>query len=66
VIMFILDLYFYRYPSLHLWLFWITTVATVLGMTFCFYSEATVRILKKFLPTERNRKDDDQAKIQAG
>jgi hypothetical protein len=38
LILFILDLFFYRMQALHLLLFWITTVSTTLGMIFCFYS----------------------------
>ncbi len=51
LILFILDLFFWRMPVLHLALFWITTVTTVLGMTFCFYAESVARLV-------RHRKND--------
>ncbi len=45
LILFVFDLFFHRQQTLHLVLFWITTVATVLGMLFCFYAESVVRLL---------------------
>lgn len=47
VIIFIFDLFFYRYHLLHLVLFWVTTSATVLGMLCCFYSDTIVKLCKK-------------------
>ena len=47
VILFILDLFYYKNQSLHLALFWVTTVATVIGMIGCFYSESVVHLIKK-------------------
>lgn len=47
LILFLLDLFFHRRPTLHLTLFWISTVATVLGMFFCFYSKAMVRLMRR-------------------
>jgi hypothetical protein len=47
LILFILDLYFYRYQTLHLFLFWVTTGATVLGMLFCFYAEWVVGLVTR-------------------
>jgi len=47
VILFILDLFYYKNQTLHLTLFWVTTVATVVGMLGCFYSEAIVNSIKK-------------------
>jgi len=44
LILFILDLFYYKNLSLHLALFWVTTAATVIGMTGCFYSEAVSRL----------------------
>lgn len=38
LILFILDLFFHRQQTLHLLLFWFTTVTTVGGMLLCFYS----------------------------
>ena len=46
-ILFILDLFFYRQPVLHLLLFWITTAATVAGMVFCFYADSVVKFIRK-------------------
>jgi hypothetical protein len=48
IILFILDLFYYKNQSLHLALFWVTTVATVVGMLGCFYSEAIANLIKKF------------------
>ncbi|MBU0676287.1 MAG: hypothetical protein KJ950_16730 [Proteobacteria bacterium] len=45
LVLFVLDLYFHRYQTLHLALFWVTTAATVMGMIFCFYAESVVRLL---------------------
>jgi len=47
IILFILDLFFYKYQTLHLALFWVTTVATVLGMIGCFYSPALAEMMAK-------------------
>lgn len=47
LILFILDLFFYRHQTLHLALFWVTTVATVLGMIGCFYSPALAERVAK-------------------
>lgn len=46
LILFILDLFYYTRPGLHLFLFWVTTGATVLGMLFCFYAETVVRLIR--------------------
>ena len=46
LILFVLDLLFYRYRSLHLVLFWITTAASLIGMVFCFYAEALSTLVK--------------------
>lgn len=43
LILFVLDLLLYRNPALHLFLFWVTTAATVLGMLFSFYAPGLVR-----------------------
>jgi hypothetical protein len=45
LILFTLDFFFYQNQSLHLILFWITSVTVVLGMIFCFYAEAIVRFV---------------------
>ena len=45
LILFILDLLLYENKSLHLFLFWITTGASVLGMVFSFYAESVVGII---------------------
>ena len=44
LVLFILDLFFHRQQTLHLLLFWITTGATVLGMTCCFYAESIAKL----------------------
>lgn len=45
LVLFILDLFFYENYSLHMALFWVTTIATVVGMTACFYSPAIARLM---------------------
>jgi hypothetical protein len=47
MILFVLDLFFYKQQALHLILFWVTTVTTVLGMTFCFYADSVVGLFRK-------------------
>jgi len=47
LILFILDLFFYRQQTLHLVLFWVTTVATVLGMIGCFYAPALAKMVNE-------------------
>jgi hypothetical protein len=47
LIVFVLDFFFYRSLTLHLLLFWITTVSLLLGMVFCFYAESFSRLLQK-------------------
>ena len=47
LILFILDLFFYDRQALHLALFWVTTVATVVGMIGCFYSPALAEMMKR-------------------
>lgn len=47
LILFVLDLFYYQQQTLHLVLFWITTIATALGMLFCFYAESVVELLTK-------------------
>lgn len=47
LVLFILDLFLYRHQTLHLLLFWVTTGATVLGMTCCFYAESMVELFRK-------------------
>ncbi len=56
LILFILDLLLYENKSLHLFLFWITTGASVLGMVFSFYAESVVGIIsgKQNVPEENN------------
>ena len=45
LILFVLDLLLYEKKTLHLFLFWITTGASVLGMVFSFYAESVVGII---------------------
>jgi len=47
LILFVLDLLLYKYLSLHLVLFWVTTGASVLGMLLCFYSQAVASVVQK-------------------
>jgi hypothetical protein len=47
LILFTLDLFFYRYQVLHQVLFWITTISVLVGMVFCFYAESFSRLVKK-------------------
>lgn len=47
LVLFILDLFFHRQQNLHLILFWITTGATVLGMTCCFYAESIAGMVRR-------------------
>ncbi len=47
LIVFVLDFFFYRFLTLHLVLFWITTVSLLLGMVFCFYAESFSRLVQK-------------------
>lgn len=44
IVLFLLDLFFFRHQLLHLLLFWVTTIATVAGMLFSFYAENVVRL----------------------
>ena len=45
LILFVLDLLLYERKILHLFLFWVTTGATVIGMLFCFYAESVVSLI---------------------
>jgi hypothetical protein len=49
LILFVLDLLFYRYRGLHLFLFWISTGALLIGMIFCFYAESLSQLVKRRL-----------------
>lgn len=44
-ILLVLDLLLYRFTTLHLFLFWITTGASVTGMVCCFYAEQIVSFI---------------------
>ncbi|MFW8601994.1 hypothetical protein ACOHYD_11015 [Desulfobacterota bacterium M19] len=46
IILFILDLFFYKHHALHLILFWVTTISTVSGMLACFYSQALLKFFR--------------------
>jgi len=46
IIFFVLDLLLYKHLTLHLFLFWVTTGSTVLGMLFCFYAQSVARVVK--------------------
>jgi hypothetical protein len=45
LIIFILDLFFYSNKTVHLFLFWVTTGSSILGMLFCFYAESAVNLV---------------------
>jgi hypothetical protein len=47
LIVFVLDFFFYRFLTLHLVLFWVTTVSLLLGMVFCFYAESFSRLVQR-------------------
>ncbi|MCF8056933.1 MAG: hypothetical protein K9K37_09880 [Desulfocapsa sp.] len=47
-ILFVLDLLLYKHLSLHLFLFWVTTGSSVLGMLCCFYSQGMAATVSKF------------------
>ncbi len=47
MILFVLDLFFYQHQTLHLILFWVTTGTVVAGMTFCFYADNVVGLVRK-------------------
>jgi hypothetical protein len=47
LILFILDLFFFRLQTLHLVLFWVTTISTTLGMICCFYSGSVAALLRR-------------------
>ncbi|MBU0482901.1 MAG: hypothetical protein KKB30_00095 [Proteobacteria bacterium] len=47
LILFVFDLFFFDRQALHLLLFWVTTISTVLGMIFCFYAESMVSLIKR-------------------
>ncbi len=55
LVLFILDLFFYRQQTLHLLLFWVTTGASVLGMTFCFYAESIADLARRKWPISLSR-----------
>ena len=46
-ILFVLDLLLYRHLTLHLFLFWVTTGSSVLGMLFCFYSQGVASGIRR-------------------
>ncbi|MFC1591542.1 hypothetical protein ACFL43_03360 [Thermodesulfobacteriota bacterium] len=47
LILFVLDIFFYHYPRLHLTFFWGTTISTTAGMVFCFYADSCSSLVKK-------------------
>lgn len=47
LILFILDLLLYKHLALHLFLFWVTTGTSVLGMLFCFYAQGVAGFIRK-------------------
>lgn len=55
LILFVLDLLLYDKKTLHIFLFWITTATSVLGMVFSFYAESLVSFVtnKEKIPDEK-------------
>ena len=53
LILFVLDLLLYRHLALHLFLFWVTTAASVLGMLCSFYAPGLVGFLRGLRRAER-------------
>ncbi len=47
LILFVLDLFLFRYQTLHLILFWVTTIATVAGLLASFYAENVVNGVRR-------------------
>lgn len=45
LILFVLDLFLHRQRAIHLALFWLTTLTTVTGMAFCFWSDWVAGLL---------------------
>jgi len=60
IILFVLDLLLYKHLALHLFLFWVTTGSTVLGMLFCFYAQGVVRSVKKIRRQASRRRIEDE------
>ncbi|MBA3015362.1 MAG: hypothetical protein KKD63_01110 [Proteobacteria bacterium] len=58
LVLFILDLFLYKNHALHLALFWVTTVATVFGMTACFYSPAIAKWAGGFSQENSSENED--------
>jgi len=46
LILFVLDLFLHKNQDLHLPIFWLTTISTVVGMIGCFYAEGVVGLFK--------------------
>ena len=65
-ILFVLDLAFYRWRTLHLALFWTTTAGCVLGMVMCFWADSLVRLPMRRRPLEAPGARDGDAEIGAG
>ncbi len=58
LILFILDLFLYHHLTLHLLLFWVTTVSSVAGMLCCFYADS-IAALFGAKQRETGREDHD-------
>ena len=54
LILFVLDLFFFRRPQLHICLFWTTTFTTTTGMIFCFYAQPIANLLPKKTDKEQS------------
>jgi hypothetical protein len=47
LVLFILDMLLHRHLTLHIFLFWVTTAASVLGMLLCFYSQGVASLIRR-------------------
>lgn len=56
LLLFILDLYLYRDPMVHLALFWLTTLSAGLGMIFCFWADSVSYHAKRLVTWITSRK----------
>ena len=60
LLLFVIDLFYYRMQRLHLFLFWVTTISIVLGMLFCFYSEDVARLFRRLVQKEGTDSEHDK------
>ncbi len=55
LVLFLLDLFLFRLPAVHLALFWCTTAATVAGMVCCFWSPAVAGAARRLQGSAQGR-----------